>query len=77
MQPYKNLNGKSGVVAYELGPDHIRIRFDNGHVYTYDYRRPGHLQVEHMKRLATTGRGLCSYISQVVGKNFAKKDSEI
>ncbi|MEC3764805.1 hypothetical protein [Cupriavidus sp. SS-3] len=48
-------------------------RFDNGHVYTYDYRRPGRRHVEQMKRLATAGRGLCSYISQEVGKDFAYK----
>ncbi|SPC11734.1 hypothetical protein [Cupriavidus taiwanensis] len=73
MQPYRNLSGESGVVAYELGPEHIRIRFDNGNVYTYDYRRPGRRHVEQMKRLATAGRGLCSYISQEVGKDFADK----
>jgi hypothetical protein len=63
------------VIAYELGPDHIRVQFDNGCVYTYDYRSTGRSHVEQMKRLATAGRGLCSFIGQVVGKNFAYKDA--
>ncbi|SPA17494.1 conserved hypothetical protein [Cupriavidus taiwanensis] len=74
MEPYRNLSGQSGIVAYELGPDHVRVQFEDGGVYTYDYRSTGRSHVEHMKRLATAGRGLCSYISQVVGKNFASKD---
>ncbi|SPK71403.1 protein of unknown function [Cupriavidus taiwanensis] len=75
MESYRNLSGKSGVIAYELGPDHIRVRFADGHVYTYDYRTTGRGKVEQMKRLATAGRGLCSFISQVVGNNFAYKDT--
>lgn len=30
MQPYKNLSGKSGVVAYESGSDFIRVEFLDG-----------------------------------------------
>ncbi|MDQ0141620.1 hypothetical protein [Cupriavidus necator] len=75
MEPYRNLSGQSGVVAYELGQDHIRVQFDNGRVYTYDYQSTGRSQVEQMKRLATAGRGLCSFISQVVGKHFAHRTS--
>ncbi|SOY48686.1 conserved hypothetical protein [Cupriavidus taiwanensis] len=74
MEPYRNLSGQSGVVAYELGPDHIRVQFDNGRVYTYDYQSTGRGNVEQMKRLAAAGRGLCGFISQVVGKHFAYKD---
>lgn len=75
MEPYKNLSGESGVAAYELGPDYIRVQFADGPVYTYDYRSTGRGNVEQMKRLAKAGRGLCSFISQAVGKNFAYKDA--
>ncbi|AMR79508.1 hypothetical protein [Cupriavidus nantongensis] len=74
MKPYRNLSGRSGIDAYELGPEYIRVRFEDGRVYTYDYRRPGRSHVEQMKRLAKAGRGLCSYISQEIGRNFADKD---
>ncbi|MDK3024940.1 hypothetical protein QO239_20310 [Cupriavidus taiwanensis] len=74
MEPYRNLSGNSGIDAYELGPDHIRVRFDDGRVYTYDYRSTGRGNVEQMKRLAIAGRGLCSFISQVVGKHYAHKE---
>ena len=75
MEPYRNLSGESGAVAYELGPDYIRVQFAGGRVYTYDYRSTGRGEVEQMKRLAQAGRGLCSFISQVVGKHFAYKDT--
>lgn len=75
MEPYRNLSGQSGVIAYELGLDHIRVQFENGCVYTYDYHSTGRSHVEQMKRLATAGRGLSSFISQVVGKHYAYKDT--
>ena len=34
MRPYRNLDGHSGVVAYELGANFIRVRFVNGADYT-------------------------------------------
>src|SRR3546814_14010710 len=50
MRPYRNLSGNSGVVAYEVGADFIKLRFTRGDTYRYDYRRPGHRDVERMKR---------------------------
>lgn len=32
---YKNLSNRSGVVAYEIGPDGIKVRFKNGAEYLY------------------------------------------
>ena len=73
MQRYLNRSGESGVVAYELGPASIAVRFVDGSVYVYDAKQPGAADVDEMKRLAQAGRGLSGYISRVVQKNYAKK----
>ena len=73
MQPYKNLSGASGVVAYEIAAESITVRFNSGTVYRYDHHRPGAAHVAEMTRLAQAGRGLGSYISRHVGKHFAAR----
>ena len=73
MQRYLNRSGESGVVAYELGPRNIAVRFVDGSVYLYDADKPGAEQVDEMKRLAQAGRGLSSYISRCVQQNYARK----
>jgi len=35
MQLYENLNGDSGVVSYETGPDFIWVQFIEGEPYLY------------------------------------------
>jgi hypothetical protein len=42
-------------------------------VYLYDYESAGRICIEEMKRLAVAGRGLATYISQHVKKNYAAK----
>ncbi|WP_244813756.1 hypothetical protein [Caballeronia sp. Lep1P3] len=64
MQPYRNLNGNSGVTAFDIVPDGIWVRFANGVRYLYNGRTPGSAHVEEMKRRALAGRGLSTYISQ-------------
>jgi len=73
MQPYKNLSGTSGVVAFEAGDHHIDIKFQDGHKYRYDYAKPGKDEVERMKTLAQTGKGLATFINQNVWERFAQK----
>ena len=73
MKPYGNRSGGSGVVAYESEDRAILIRFQNGDTYRYTYARPGQFEVEKMKRLAESGRGLSSYISRFVGDRYAEK----
>jgi hypothetical protein len=65
MVPYKNLSGKSGVVAYENGVDYIIVQFKEGKetIYTYTYQSAGSSAIETMKRLAVAGTGLNSYVS--------------
>lgn len=73
MQPYRNLSGTSGVVAFDLGDHHIDIEFQDGHRYRYDYIKPGQPQVEAMKALAPTGKGLATFINQHVRERFATR----
>ena len=73
MKRYRNLSGSSGVVAYEIADDAITVKFWEGDFYLYDYAEPGQQEVETMKGLAVAGRGLSSYISQVVKGRYARK----
>jgi len=75
MQPYMNLNGNSGIVTFEIGPDFIVVQFEKGaqRTYKYDYANTGQDHVEKMKRLARQGYGLNSYINLHVAKAYASK----
>lgn len=73
MRPYRNEATDSGVVAYEVGPDFIKIAFHGGHTYLYDNEKPGRAEVDQMKKLAAQGRGLSTYISQEIRDRFAMK----
>lgn len=75
MTAYRNLSGNSSIVAYEINEDSIHVLFKSGvyRNYLYNSVRPGKAVVERMKRLAAEGRGLGSFISSVVKKNYAKK----
>lgn len=70
---YKNLSGNSGVEYYGTTPDSIFVWFKGRRCYEYNASRPGAHHVATMKRLAENGRGLSTYISQDVGKNFARE----
>ena len=72
---YGNRAGNSGVVAYEIRPDGIRVKFLDGKVYTYTYRSAGRENVECMKLLARSGRGLSGFISTQVRDRFAARSS--
>lgn len=73
MKPYKNLSGNSGVAAYEIGEDYIKVKFRDGDVYLYNYSVTGKFNVERMKKLAEEGKGLSTFISRYVRKNYAEK----
>jgi hypothetical protein len=68
MQPYRNLAGNSGVAAFEILRAGIKVRFKNGATYLYDEHTPGKVHVDEMKRLALSGRGLSTYVSQFGGE---------
>jgi hypothetical protein len=65
MLHYRNVAGDSGVIAYEIGDDYIKIKFArSSKSYTYSYNKAGKVHVESMKQLAENGRGLSTYISK-------------
>ena len=73
MKRYHHPEGESGVVAYEVADDSITVRFNSGATYLYTHQSTGRTNVEHMKRLAADGAGLAAFISQYIGRNYAKK----
>ncbi len=73
MERYKNLSGKSGILAYELGDDYIKIEFEDGATYLYTYTNTGKENVEAMKALAVQGEGLTTYINQYIRKGYEDK----
>jgi hypothetical protein len=73
MEAYRNLSGTSGVTAFEIRKDSIVVRFKDGDEYLYNHQAPGREQVEHMKLLAQTGRGLSTYISRTIRNHYAQK----
>jgi hypothetical protein len=73
MERYGNLGGDSAVVAYEIGERSIAVEFRSGSVYLYTYDSAGSHYIEEMKKLAMAGRGLGTFITTVVRKNYASK----
>ena len=73
MESYKNLSGNSGIIAYQIDDDSIKVQFHNVSIYLYNYDKPGQFYVEEMKRLAIAGQGLNRFISKYVKKNYAAR----
>ena len=73
MKRYRNLDGNSGVTAYECGDGFIRIRFVNGDTYEYTSKATGPGHVANMQQLARAGRGLATYVSRFVHDDYARK----
>ena len=72
--PYKSLAGGAGVSNYEMVDDGMIMVFAGGkYRYVYNSVAPGIVHWIAMKRLAVEGRGLSTYISRFVGKNYARK----
>lgn len=65
MEPYADIGGNSGIIAYQIGQDSIIVKFREGQwtLYTYTYSSAGSSAIETMKRLAQQGHGLNSYIA--------------
>ncbi|MDO8423321.1 MAG: hypothetical protein Q7S99_14285 [Parvibaculum sp.] len=75
MPKYKDLDGDSGVVGFELGPDWIEVEFESGAAkfYRYTYASAGIEHVNEMKQLAIMGEGLNAYINLRTKKLYASK----
>ncbi|MFD2825877.1 hypothetical protein ACFSYG_05295 [Leeuwenhoekiella polynyae] len=73
MKRYRNLGGDSNVSEFEIGADHIVVKFSGTiRTYRYSYSRAGQNHVEAMKKLAQNGRGLNSYINRYVKFKYDK-----
>jgi hypothetical protein len=64
MEIYRNISGNSGVVAFEIGANYVRVQFRHGTPYLYTYHTAGIANVDEMKRLARLGQGLNTFINQ-------------
>lgn len=73
MQAYANLSGNSGVASYEIGDGSITVGFVKGGTYLYTNASAGAQHIVQMQELANAGRGLSTYISQNVKKDYANK----
>lgn len=70
--PYGNRHGNSGVLAYAIERDAVHVVFvgkRNRYVYTSASTGPDRL--ERMKRLASEGKGLSSFVSRQVRGGYA------
>ena len=73
MKRYKNVSGDSGVVAYELRSGAIIVQFKDGWKYEYTDQSAGPAAIATMHRLATSGRGLSSFISTTVRNAYSRR----
>lgn len=74
MEQYKDLSGHSGIEAYEIGADFIRVKFINNSIYLYTNTSSGAANISWMKKLAQRGYGLSTFISQHIKGNYAQKE---
>jgi hypothetical protein len=74
MQIYRDVDGDSGVAAYDIGPDYIRVRFKDDAIYLYNYESAGISKVEQMKKLAACGDGLNAFINTHVLKGYYRRE---
>lgn len=63
VKAYQDINGDSGVSAYEYGDDWIKVQFKYGGTYEYRSSKVGSAHIAAMKRLADLGDGLNAYIN--------------
>lgn len=75
MEKYQDINGDSGVDAYEIGDSFIRVRFKDAAVYLYTNDSAGADNIQQMKTLAQNGDGLNAFINKHVKKGYARKES--
>ena len=65
MTLYRSRSGKaSGVTAYEIGDDFIKVWFTNFKTYKYPASLNGQTSIDRMKSLALASSGLSTFIAQ-------------
>lgn len=73
MARYANRGGDSGVISYEIGPGSIEVTFSDCSSYLYTDQSAGATNIARMHALATSGRGLNSFINTNVKHGYASK----
>jgi hypothetical protein len=73
MQRYKNLEGHSGVVAWQEALGALAVKFVNGDIYIYTDESTGRVTLAQMAALARAGRGLSTFIARYVRERYAEK----
>jgi hypothetical protein len=73
MQPYRDIDGDSGVAAYEIGDGSITVLFTTGAEYLYTNASAGAHNIAEMQRLAKAGDGLNAYIQRYVRQGYARR----
>ncbi|MFN6351206.1 MAG: hypothetical protein ACK4VL_14865 [Chitinophagales bacterium] len=65
MVTYKSKSGKkSGVIAYEMGEDYIKVKFENCKTYTYTNNLNSKNVIDYMKSKAIESIGLSTFIAK-------------
>ncbi len=62
MVEYKDIDGDSWIIEYEIWVDFIDVKFKSWKVYTYSYDSASKIHIENMKKLALVWNWLNSYI---------------
>jgi len=73
MEKYRDIDGNSGISAYEVDNDFIIVRFKKGGMYLYNYSITGSNHVNKMIELARIGNGLNGYINLNAKYTYARK----
>ena len=73
MERYADVDGASGVAAFEIGGSYILVEFKDGSVYEYTTLSAGRVNIDYMARLAREGNGLNSFINTNVKKRYSRK----
>ena len=75
MKTYIDIDGDSGISAYDYGDNCIRVQFSHGGIYEYHSSKIGSSHIATMKRLADSGDRLNTYINThpKVKKGYSSK----
>ncbi len=71
---YANIGGNSSVRGYDHGEDWMVVMFSDGSRYLYTLKSTDRQTLDYMRRLAMEGKGLNSYITRIVGSNYAGRN---
>ena len=73
MQTYLNKGSNSGIIAYDIRPQSIIVKFQDQWCYEYSIQSAGAAHLKQMIMLAQRGEGLNAYINQNVKYDYARK----